>query len=322
MNVYISSENNNIFVNQRKYTLKKFLPERKKENNIFLFTEDLSSLNKLNLIIKKKKFNKIYIVDKVVNFHRFQEYLNKNYLYFNFIFFFKRFIFNLKYIILFKNLKSIFLNFHLIYIFIEKKDKRLSITGNKKFNIFYSKPYFEKKNIKLVSLKKEKIKTNFTIYFDSAFPLHPDLIGVNKKLPNTSFNKKFIFEYLNYLKRIFYSKKKVAVFLAPRTFEAVNKNKVYKKLIINYSKKFFFLKGINSYLSIKKKKREIFSQVGGQLNYFEANKNLYRIKIIEFDKTFKNFFYKLNRLEHNKRNSNFINNYNSIFFKFSSKSKN
>jgi len=322
MNVYISSENNNIFVNQRKYILKKFLIESKQENNIFLFTEDLTSLNKLNLAIKKKKFNKIYIVDKVVNFHRFQEYLKKKHIYFNYIFLLKRIIFNLKYIVLFKNFKSVFLNFHLIYIFIDKKDKRLSITGNKKFNIFYSKPYFEIKNTKIESLKNEKIENNFTTYFDSAFPLHPDLIGINKKLPNTRFNKKFISEYLNYLKRIFYSKKKVAIFLAPRTFEAVNKNKVFKKFIINYSKKFFFLKGINSYLSIKKKKREIFSQVGGQLNYFQANKDLYQIKIIKFDKTFKNFFYKINRLEHDKRNLNFINNYNSIFFKFSSKSRN
>lgn len=90
MTVYISSENNNIFLHQRKYVLKKFVSDDNNSKKIFLFTEDFISLKKLDLKLKKNKFKTLYIVDKVINSDHFKQYLNKSRLYFNYLFFLKK----------------------------------------------------------------------------------------------------------------------------------------------------------------------------------------------------------------------------------------
>ena len=102
------------------------------------------------------------------------------------------------------------INIKLVYIFVEKKDKKLSITGNKNFIIFFSKPFIHVNKNKIRSLNKNKIKIqkNYNFYFDSAFPMHPDLIGIRKKLKFNNFNKRFVLEYLNYVDRVFNEKKK------------------------------------------------------------------------------------------------------------------
>ena len=86
MNVYISSENNNIFLQQRLRIVKKFLLDKDRTKKIFLFTEDLYSLKKLDLNLRKKNFKTLYIVDKVINISHFRYYLNKSRFFFKYIF--------------------------------------------------------------------------------------------------------------------------------------------------------------------------------------------------------------------------------------------
>ena len=226
MTVYISSENNNIFLHQRKYVLKKFLLDNNDSKKIFLFTEDYFSLKKFDLKLKENKFKTLYIVDKVINSDHFNQYLNKSRLYFNYLFFLKKIILYIKLILYFKNFRSLLINIKLVYIFVEKKDKKLTITGNKNFIIFFSKPFIHVIKNKIRSLNKNKIKIqkNYDFYFDSAFPLHPDLIGIRKKLKFNNFNKRFVSEYLKYVDRAFNEKKKVIIFLPPRTFESIKTN--------------------------------------------------------------------------------------------------
>ena len=210
MNVYISSENNNIFLYQRKYIIKKFLSDDSDSKRVFLFTEDLFSLKKLDSKIKQNNFKTLYIVDKVINSDHFKQYLKKNRIYFNYLFFLKKIFFIIKLVFYFKNFRSLFLNIKLIYIFVDKKDKKLSLTGNKNFIIFFSKPFIHinKNKINTLNNYKFKMQGNCNFYFDSAFPLHPDLVGIRKKLKFNNFNKKFVLEYLNYIERIFNKKKK------------------------------------------------------------------------------------------------------------------
>ena len=87
MNVYISSENNNIFLQQRLRIVKKFLSDKDRTKKIFLFTEDLYSLKKLDLNLRKKNFKTLYIVDKVINISHFRYYLNKSRFFLNIFFF-------------------------------------------------------------------------------------------------------------------------------------------------------------------------------------------------------------------------------------------
>ena len=316
MTVYISSENNNIFLHQRKYVLKKFLSDDYDSKKIFLFTEDLVSLKKLDLKIKKNKFRTLYIVDKVINSDHFKKYLNKSRLYFNCLFFLKKITLYTKLIIYFKNFRSLLINIKLVYIFVEKKDKKLSITGNKNFIIFFSKPFIHVNKNKISFLNKNKIKIqkNYNFYFDSAFPLHPDLMGIGKKLKFNNFNKRFVLEYLNYVDRVFNEKKKVIVFLPPRTFESIKKNIKFKNFILKFKpKKYFFMNGIDSYLSLNKKTNKVFSQKGGQINFFKEKKN-FNIKKIKFDKKFIKFFNGFKNKNLVKENKNYIENFGSIFF--------
>ena len=315
MNVYISSENNNIFLHQRKHILKKFILNDNEPKKIFLFTEDFLSLKKLNLKLKQDNFKTIYIVDKVINSDHFKQYLNKSRLYFYFLFILKKIILSIKLILYFKNFRSLLINFKLIYIFIEKKDKKLSITKNKNFIIFFSKPYIHLNKKKIISLskKKIKIKEDYNFYFDSAFPLHPDLIGINNKLKFNKFNKKFVLEYLNYIDRVFNGKKKVMVFLPPRTFECVKNNIKFKNFILNFNpNKFHFMNGIDSYLPINVKNNKIFSQKGGQINFFKAKK--FKFKVIKLDKKFIKIFNGFKNISLAKENDNLVKNFSSIFF--------
>ena len=315
MNVYISSENNNIFLHQRKHIIQKFLSDDQDTRRVFLFTEDFFSLKKLDLKLKKNNFKTLYIVDKVVNSDHFKHYLKKSRLYFNYIFFVKKIIFYIKLIFYFKNFRSLFVEIKLIYIFVEKKDKKLSLTGNKNFIIFFSKPFIHvnKNKIKTLNNYKIKINGNYYVYFDSAFPLHPDLMGIRKKLKFNTFNKNFLLEYLKYIDRVFNTKKKVIIFLPPRTFESIMKNTKFKNFILKYNpRKYYFMNGIDSYLSLKKKNNKIFTQKGGQINYFREKK-IFNLKIIKLDKKFIKVFnnYKENLT---KENRDLINNFSSIFF--------
>ena len=61
MNVYISSENNNIFLHQRKHIIQNFLSDDQDTRRVFLFTEDFFSLKKLDLKLKKITL-KLYIL--------------------------------------------------------------------------------------------------------------------------------------------------------------------------------------------------------------------------------------------------------------------
>jgi hypothetical protein len=302
MTVYISSENNNIFLHQRKYVLKNFLSDDCDSKKIFLFTEDFISLKKLNLKLKKNKFRSLYIVDKVINSDHFNQYLNKSRLYFNYLFFLKKIILYIKLILYFKNFRSLLIDIKLVYIFVEKKDKKLSITGNKNFIIFFSKPFIHINKNKIRSLNKDKIKIqkNYNFYFYSSFPIHPDLIGIRNKLKFNNFNKKFVLEYLNYVDRVFDEKKKVVVFLPPRTFETIKKNIKFKNFILKFNpKKYYFMNGIDSYLSLNKKNNKIFSQRGGQINFFKEKK--YKLKIIKLDKKFIQIFDNFKKKKFNKR---------------------
>ena len=315
MTVYISSENNNIFLHQRKYVLKNFLSDDCDSKKIFLFTEDFISLKKLNLKLKKNKFRSLYIVDKVINSDHFKQYLNKSRLYFNYLFFLKKIILYTKLILYFKNFRSLLIDIKLVYIFVEKKDKKLSITGNKNFIIFFSKPFIHINKNKIRSLNKDKIKIqkNYNFYFDSAFPMHPDLIGIRNKLKFNNFNKKFVLEYLNYVDRVFDEKKKVVVFLPPRTFETIKKNIKFKNFILKFNpKKYYFMNGIDSYLSLNKKNNKIFSQRGGQINFFKEKK--YKLKIIKLDKKFIQIFDNFKKKNLIKENKDFVKNFSSIFF--------
>ena len=92
MNVYISSENNNIFLHQRLYIIKKFLSDDVVSKKVFLFTEDFYSLKKLDNKIRQNNFRTLYIVDKVINSDHFKQYLKKKKFYFNYIFFLKKII--------------------------------------------------------------------------------------------------------------------------------------------------------------------------------------------------------------------------------------
>ena len=96
-------------------------------------------------------------------------------------------------------------------------------------------------------------------------------------------------EYLNYLDRILNSESKVAIFLAPRTFDSLNKNIQFKKFILKFNpKKYYFFKGIDSYLSFNKKgKKSIRRKV---VKSIFLKKKIENIKIIKFDKKFKEIF--------------------------------
>ena len=315
MNVYISSENNNIFLYQRKYIIKKFLSDDSDSKRVFLFTEDLFSLKKLDSKIKQNNFKTLYIVDKVINSDHFKQYLKKNRIYFNYLFFLKKIFFIIKLVFYFKNFRSLFLNIKLIYIFVDKKDKKLSLTGNKNFIIFFSKPFIHinKNKINTLNNYKFKMQGNCNFYFDSAFPLHPDLVGIRKKLKFNNFNKKFVLEYLNYIERIFNKKKKVIIFLPPRTFESVMKNIQFKNFILKFNpEKYLFMNGIDSYLSLKKKNNKIFSQKGGQINFFK--KKNFNIKTIKLDRKFIRIFDNFKDENLIKENKDYINNFESIFF--------
>jgi hypothetical protein len=316
MTIYISSENNNIFLHQRKYILKKFVSDDYGSKKIFLFTEDFGSLKKLDLKIKRYKFKTLYIVDKVINSDHYKKYLNKSRLYFNYLFFLKKITLYTKLVLYFKNFRSLLINIKLVYIFVGKKDKKLSITGNKNFIIFFSKPFIHVNKNKITSLDKNKIKIkkNYNFYFDSAFPLHPDLIGIGKKLKFNNFNKRFVLEYLNYIDRVFNDKKKVIVFLPPRTFESIKKNVKFKNFILKFNpKKYFFMKGIDSYLSLNNKTNKVFSQKGGQINFFKEKK-IFNIKTIKLDKKFIKILNGFKNKNLVKENKDYINNFESIFF--------
>ena len=62
---------------------------------------------------------------------------------------------------------------------------------------FLPKQYIETKNLKVEQLRKSKIKGNFINYFDTAFPLHPDLIGSQNKLKFDKFHKEILMNILN-----------------------------------------------------------------------------------------------------------------------------
>ena len=316
MNVYISSENNNIFLQQRLRIVKKFLSDKDRTKKIFLFTEDLYSLKKLDLNLRKKNFKTLYIVDKVINISHFRYYLNKSRFFFKYIFFFKIISLYLKLLFYFKSLKIFFIDIKLVYIFVDKEDKKTNLTNNNNFIIFFSKPFIHTSDSKIQTLNQKKIHGNFIFYFDSAFPLHPDLVGVKKKLEFNDFNKSIVLEYLNYLDRILNSESKVAIFLAPRTFDSLNKNIQFKKFILKFNpKKYYFFKGIDSYLSFNKKGKKIYTQKGGQINFFKEKK-IENIKIIKFDKKFKEIFNTLKKKELDKTNKNFLKNYRSVFLDY------
>ena len=123
-------------------------------------------------------------------------------------------------------------------------------------------------------------------------------------------------EYLNYLDRILHSESKVAIFLAPRTFDSLNKNIQFKKFILKFNpKKYYFFKGVDSYLSFnRKRKKNLYAERWS--NQFFKEKKIENIKIIKFDKKFKEIFNTLKKKELDKTNKNFLKNYRSVFLDY------
>ena len=64
---------------------------------------------------------------------------------------------------------------------------------------------------------------------------------------------------------------------------------------------------------IYKKTNKVFSQNGGQINFFKEKKN-FNIKTIKFDKKFIKFFNGFKNKNLVKENKNYIENFGSIFF--------
>ena len=73
------------------------------------------------------------------------------------------------------------------------------------------------------------------------------------------------------------------------------------------------MKGIDSYLSLNKKTNKVFSQKGGQINFFKEKKN-FNIKTIKLDKKFIKIFNGFKNENLVKENKDYINNFESIFF--------
>ena len=113
---------------------------------------------------------------------------------------------------------------------------------------------------------------------------------------------------------MFVSKKKVLIFLPPRTYNSILRNKKFQNYILKYKpQKFNFLNGVGSYLSLKRNYKKIFTQKGGQINFLKQKK-ISGFKIMYFDKKFELYLYNLRNNKLDKDSRDFINNFNSIFF--------
>ena len=91
------------------------------------------------------------------------------------------------------------------------------------------------------------------------------------------------------------------------------KNIQFKNFILKFNpEKYLFMNGIDSYLSLKKKNNKIFSQKGGQINFFK--KKNFNIKTIKLDRKFIRIFDNFKDENLIKENKDYINNFESIFF--------
>ena len=151
---------------------------------------------------------------------------------------------------------------------------------------------------------------------------HYILIVFKKKLSKK--NKKIIFNlihiYLDYLKRNLIDKnstKKIIIFLHPRTFDILQKNKFIKNYVIkSLPSSTIISKGVLSLIkkySFSIKNNKFIVQYGSQLSLLKSkilSKNLSNVDVLELDDKFKRDF-SLFKKKHNDI-KNYIKNYELI----------
>ena len=298
MLLYISSEKHNHFVNQRVNAIKESQGNNNSsyKNKIFLFTDDIPSLKRLNSNLKKKPSLEINIVDQVINEDNYYKFLTKPEIYFQFYFFIRIIKFYYLQIFYLKNYNIFFHKVKLIFIFITNDKIKLKLTNQSNIILLLSKPYFDVNVKQAGSFGEIDPKKKQILYFDSAFPLHPDIIGLKTKIIFDDFLKNLLTKYLDYVDRKFEKKKIILFFMHPRTFNIIKKNNKYKKFILDYKpKRFIFFNGLDSYLKMNNNKSNqiVFSQPGGQLHYFKQRTVLIKnkLKIVLLDNKLQNFLY-------------------------------
>ena len=331
---YITSEKNSVFLNQRLQALPKNnqpleLVKKikiKKNDNVVFFTLDNSNIKKLKKISNLKQVKKIYFYDI---FHLGQVLGNTkftNNLKFKILNFFNEMKIKLK-IWFFNYDKVNFFDYSIKikYLFVSSSNKALpnTILSIPRDCLIYTKPYVSPRLNRLIkNFKKKKINkiNNSIFFFDSHFPLHPDSFPKKIIKKNRKIILNLINIYLNYLKRNLIDKnlpKKIIIFLHPRTFDILQKNKFIKNYVVKLLPSSTIIsKGVHSL--IKKHRFSINNdkfivQYGSQLSLLKSeilSKNLTKIDFLELDDKFKKDFrlFKKNYKDFN----NYLKNYELV----------
>jgi hypothetical protein len=307
--LYLSNDNSKNFLNQRLKILEKNFNKKEIKYSLFLFTDFDLDNQKITNIIKNKYIKKIY----VINVYHIAGILNKekiNHFLKNFILKIK---IKIKIILISKfSIRSLLTKIDTINICFTNKNKNYLKKYNFTKNIFFEKPslnLISQKKINLLYPNKKKF-TKDDFFFDSHFPFHPDsFVFVNKYIFFELFGI-----YIKYLKRILFDKKtNYNIFLNPRTFDNIKKN----KSILEYIKKsspeqFTYYCGVFSFFKMKNRNfKKITVQPGSQLSFI---KNIFKKKKVHFilkklDNRFINEFLLIKK---RFKNNNIINNYEII----------
>jgi hypothetical protein len=307
--LYISNDNSKNFLNQRLKVLEKIFNKKKIKYSLFLFSDFDLGIQKISNIIKNKFIKKIY----VLRVYHIAGILNKekiNQFFQNYILKIK---IKIKIILMSKfSIRSLLTKIDIINICFTNKSKNYLKKYNFPKNIYFAKPslnFISQKKIDFLYLKKKKF-ANSDFFFDSHFPFHPDsFVFVNKYI----FFKLFDI-YIKYLKRILFDKKtNYNIFLNPRTFDNIKKNKA----IIEYIKKnspeeFTYYSGVFSFFKMKNKNlKKITVQPGSQLSFIKHILKNNKINFIlkKLDNKFVDEFFLLKK---RFKNNNIINNYEII----------
>jgi hypothetical protein len=306
--LYISNDNSKNFLNQRLKILEKIFNKKEIKYSLFLFTDFDLDIQKIPNIINNKYIKKIYIV----RVYHIGGILNKdkiNHFLKNFILKIK---IKIKIILKSKfNIRSLLTKIDTIDICFTNKNKNYLKKFNFPKKIFFARPslnFVSQKKINLLYPKKKINKNDF--FFDTHFPFHPDsFVLVNKYIFFELFDI-----YIKYLKRILFDKKtNYNIFLNPRTFDNIKKN----KSILEYIKKsspeqFTYYSGVSSFFKMKNRNfKKITVQPGTQLSFI---KHILKNKKVNFilkklDNRFIDEFFLLKK---RFKNNNAINNYEII----------
>lgn len=334
---YITSEKNSVFINQRLEAFHKSnhsieLVKKtiiKKNDNVVFFTLDNKSLKKLKKInnLKQVKIFFVYDVYHIGQVLGSTQFTNN--IKFRIIKFFKELKVKIKIWLINYDQVNFFkykVNFKYLLVSSSKKNipkKILSIPSN---FLIHVKPHVDHKlKILIKKFNKNKINktNNFIFFFDSHFPLHPD--SLQKEIIN---NKKVIIFnliniYLKYLKRNLINKnltKKIIIFLHPRTFDIIQKNKLIKNYISKLLPRNIILSnGIFSFISNNNfsiKKNKLIVQYGSQLSLLKNEillNDLKNVDVLELDKKFKEDFSLLKKKHDDIKN--YLKNYEIIEIK-------